>query len=656
MRSGTAASGQTGEGTTTLAVDAQGGDPLLLVVEGVLAGAEEPVELIFSAPLREVTTREVSVRRESGSQPVPEIDVDTDGRALTVRPVPAWEPGARYVLVLDKRLFAASGSGQDNVSLELPFRVADATDGNPVFDGLVADAEVAGDVLLLAARDQGLRAFDVSDPGLPGNLGYFGTAGGVAAVASDGFGLVGALCGDPATPTVLRLLALADLTTPNQQADELDSLGVSSEAGASAGALRAETVVKAAVFTIAEPEDGITVLRPDPDAPWTELRLAPALLAANHPVILLDGVTERVLWSATVPDPVPPDGMSILPGDLATPVAESRPLRLRAHRETIWYAFASAGRAVAARTVYHAGAPPTLEAVAVLENADLRAWLRGQGTDATCRKPGPEDPIYVGRVVLAPRDSARPVLLAASPYDGLLGVIPQSAAFSLAPNLVQCLRSNLGTRLADVAAARWEWEDESDRHGDRRHRPPPPGDPHPRRHRRAAPRAGHGPRPAVGPVPRRPRRSTRSAASSSCATTPATSRSTRSPARACPRRSCAPSRSPPGAGRSSSSPSSASPGSARPRCSTGRRSSRSSPTPTPTATLERTDYLQPLGAPGAARDGARAARCRASAGSSSAPPACRTASTPSTSPSPASAPGAARSRAGRRRSSPRRSS
>jgi hypothetical protein len=54
------------------------------------------------------------------------------------------------------------------------------------------------------------------------------------------------------------------------------------------------------------------------------------------------------------------------------------------------------------------------------------------------------------------------VLLSATPYDGLLGVIPQGGAMSLAPNLVQCLRSQLGTRLADVAAARWTWEDGSE--------------------------------------------------------------------------------------------------------------------------------------------------------------------------------------------------
>ena len=73
-----------------------------------------------------------------------------------------------------------------------------------------------------------------------------------------------------------------------------------------------------------------------------------------------------------------------------------------------------------------------------------------------------DDIAYLGRIAVAERHDARPVVLVASPYQGLYGVVQSGAGATIEPAWLQCFRSTEhGDRLEDVAAARWQYTDEA---------------------------------------------------------------------------------------------------------------------------------------------------------------------------------------------------
>ncbi len=79
-------------------------------------------------------------------------------------------------------------------------------------EAAVAEAALENNVLLVAARDDGLLVYDISNPAQPVRLNTVQTVGGMAGVASDGFGNVVTLEGRVEQHVVLRLWSLADLT------------------------------------------------------------------------------------------------------------------------------------------------------------------------------------------------------------------------------------------------------------------------------------------------------------------------------------------------------------------------------------------------------------------------------------------------------------
>ncbi|NOZ95862.1 MAG: hypothetical protein GXP47_14150, partial [Acidobacteria bacterium] len=456
-------------GKTALSIPAQPSQPCLVAVEKTLSAVGAPVTVFFDRKIEGKIhdgDGRISLSVQNGG--IPPVDISTAGQELTITPQTAWSFGASYTLTLTPALFQAAGFGQDGVSVDLPFHIFEPHHGTAAYDGLIADGALAGDVLLLAARGEGLKAYDVSNPGSVRLLGSFHSVdGGVAAVTTDGFGAVAVLTGVPPQPITLRLLKLSDLDAPGE-APQQAGLEITDQESASAGFLRAETTATSVPFTItgtiADTTDGITVTYPD-DHPesWTQLTIDASILTPGHPVILSDGISRRILWKGVAP----------ASGDLIIPrpspvAANDHPLLLRIHGDTILYAFAQAGPIVAARVTF---APDTgamgLEAVATATNGAIKGWIRQHPSD--CPVPGDSDRVYFGRLSLAPRvksgapnDPARPILLSATPFAGLLGFSQAGTSVSVDPTHLSCLRSADGVRLMDVASARFHWDDGSE--------------------------------------------------------------------------------------------------------------------------------------------------------------------------------------------------
>ncbi|NOZ79671.1 MAG: hypothetical protein GXP48_10930, partial [Acidobacteria bacterium] len=453
LKTGASTRGESASAGASLSVPAAAGEPLLLTVEGRVASASAPVTVLFGKKVEGKISKDDIALTVSGGT-VPDFDVSTRGAELVVTPASGWSDDARYDLTLGPAVFQKLGSGQDNVGVSLPFEGATAHHGTPAYDGLISDGTLEGDVLLLAERGEGLKAYDVSDPSNVTLLGAFHSAdGGVAAVTADGFGDVAVVTGVPPNPVSLRLLSLSDLEQPGE-ATQRAGLGITANETAGGGFVRAEVTATTTAFTLADPGTVLSVDRDAQTGAWTALHIPASLLTPYHPVVLEDGIGRQTLWHGTAPA----SGELVLhPSDLASPVAEDRPLVLRAHSDTILYAFTVAGRVMAARVTFASDGTLGLAAVAVKENIAIKTWI---GTRSTaCTKLGDADNVYFGRLALAPRTSGRPLLLSATPYVGLLGFLQSGTAVSLDPTYVQCLRSNAGTRLADVAAARVAWDD-----------------------------------------------------------------------------------------------------------------------------------------------------------------------------------------------------
>ncbi|MCP4657194.1 MAG: hypothetical protein GY856_17435, partial [bacterium] len=385
---------------------------------------------------------------------------------MTITPDPAWETDETYDLLLKKQLFSDLGHDQDlRNDIEIPLRVANVNSAPPILDeGIIADAAFAGDILLVAARDDGLKAYDISDPANPSHLvTALDTLGAVTAVATDGFGHVFALTGRHSEHSVIRMMLLETL------ADGLDSIppGDSSLSigglitNVTPGDLEVETIAEVRQFSPADPPSGVTV-QPEQGDDWTSITISASsgLLTPHHPLILHDHISGRILYEETVN----PGEDVVISNDNNLP--RSQPLLLRAHKETMLYAFSLGGALITGHVLFnepdHEDGQYVLEALDVLQNEDLRDWLRERSSDNLCREPSPVDTIYLGQLALAPRQDQRPVLLSAAHWDGLIGFTQATEPTVAPPSWVRCLRASQGYDLADVSAAEWTFAEDED--------------------------------------------------------------------------------------------------------------------------------------------------------------------------------------------------
>ncbi len=329
----------------------------------------------------------------------------------------------------------------------LPLKMAKVASDRPVTpEAAVAEAALENNVLLVAARDDGLLVYDISNPAQPVRRNTVQTVGGMAGVASDGFGNVVTLEGRVGQHVVLRLWSLADLT--GGAGSHIDEQQLSPPLTAvGPGDLELEVFADTVDFTAASPPAGIEVV-PEAGGGWASLLVGESLFTANHRVKLVDAITGSIVWSGWAPA----DGPLSIPNDHEVPLAQ--PLRLRAHADTLVWAHAAAGPVIAAKLTFGGSGASGFSLGAVGQNADLLSWIRGGQANNACRALGPEDPVYLGRLAATPRRSGENVLLAASRYEGIWG-FRQTGSPELSPDWIQCVRfGSLGSDLTDIASAR----------------------------------------------------------------------------------------------------------------------------------------------------------------------------------------------------------
>jgi len=461
-RSGSATAGGLG---LVMALGSEGvqlGDPMLLVLEGQVTAGDQELRLLFNKPVQGLVRPGDVAATELGGGALG-LDLEADGQTLLVRPDPLWKAGARYDLDL-RAVFVRAGQGQAfTAPIVLPLGAVEAVSGSPILPAdLVSDAALAGDVLLLAAGDAGLQAWDIADPAHPEWLTTSEGNDPVVGVAQDGFGHVVTMEGRTGEHVVLRLRLLAELmqSNPGPAGGHAEYLLAHGSPEQGPGHLTLEVMARSVAFdcTSTQPAAGIRVEPEELDQPWTQITVDSDLLITNHPVVLHDAISRRVLWRGTAGA-----------GDLNIPnqhgLPRSRPLLLRAHTETVVYAHALAGPAVAATIAIGNDATYAFSAGAVSTNSDLLHWTMSHQANA-CRDLGPADSIFLGRMAMAPLGGPDPraVVLSAARYDGLYALV-QSAAWpgvNALPTWLQCLRSPDGDTLADVAAATWRFDDLAD--------------------------------------------------------------------------------------------------------------------------------------------------------------------------------------------------
>ena len=150
--------------------------------------------------------------------------------------------------------------------------------------------------MLVAAREDGLLLYDMSNPAGPQPINRVETAGAMAGVESDGFGTVVTLEGRVGQHVVLRLWSLENLV--NGSDDHIAELELSPPlANVGPGDLELEVFAERLDFTIADPPAGQVTVETDASGAWTSLSVSADLLQPHHPVVLQDPISNRILWS-----------------------------------------------------------------------------------------------------------------------------------------------------------------------------------------------------------------------------------------------------------------------------------------------------------------------------------------------------------------------
>ncbi len=469
LRNGATRSVESGSGTMTLTNGSGGvkvGDPLVLVVEPLLAAGDQELRLLFNKNIGASFDQAWVKLVPEGDAHTSKVHAHAAGETLVLTPDPVWESGARYQLELAAAMFAALGHAQTLPGpVRLPIKVADVVSDGPVLppDASVGDVALEGDVLLVAAYDAGLESWDVSDPSSPRRIATSlpGLAP-VARVASDGFGHVLTVEGRVGEFVSLRLRRLEDLLVDGAQVPQLDEQELSQPfTGVGPGDLDLEVFSETVRFSPAElldaPVQGITVHPDNEETPtaWLSITVPPALMVPNHPVLLVDGSSRRVLARRTAPS----DGSELVI-DNADGLPLAQPLELRSHADTLVWAHAAAGPLVAAKVQIAAPGSPSLSLGAVEQNAALLAWILPKKEPEVCRELHSEDRVYLGRLAVAPRSGGATVLEAASAYEGLWVFRQEGAAPDVSPDQIDCRRADGSGDLADVASSWWHFDGE----------------------------------------------------------------------------------------------------------------------------------------------------------------------------------------------------
>ncbi|HSN54222.1 MAG TPA: DUF6531 domain-containing protein, partial [Candidatus Sulfomarinibacteraceae bacterium] len=442
----------------SLSMEAGVGNSMLLVIEPLLSSGSQPLTLVFDRSVAGVVEGDrFAVERVGESGSVATV-FDADGDTIHLAPESTWRAGARYELLLRPQLFIDLGAAVGR-ELRLPFKVAEAVAGEPLVDGVVADVAVEGDVMLVAARDQGLSAWDISDPSSPVRLGRTSSQISAAGVATDGFGHVVTLEGKVAQHVALRLWRLEELMVPGGVA-ALQAVQELSQplTNVGPGDLELEVFSEHVGFSVNDARSGVANARGITASPasveeeWEVLVIPAALLTPHHPVVLHDGLTGRVLRRVRAPAS---GDLTIAAAELELDPGESlgpaHPLLLRAHSSTLVWSHAAAGPAVLASITFgEDGLDFALGATA--QNEDLLDWVRRDWqSKGACRELTSVDSVYLGRLAVARKGDDEPTLLAASRYEGLWGIRRQGSV--LVPTWIECRRNSFGSDLADVAAA-----------------------------------------------------------------------------------------------------------------------------------------------------------------------------------------------------------
>ena len=350
----------------------------------------------------------------------------------------------------------ADFGSDDPIYANVAFKVAEAVSGEPLVDlVVVAGAALEGDVLLVAARDQGTQAWDISDPTKPVELGHTGSVISSAGVVSDGFGHVITLEGKVNQQVSLRLWLLKDLMVEGRITDLMAHQELSAPlTTVGPGDLEIEVSSNQIDFNAEEPPEGkITVTLNDTEDGWEQLTVSEDSVRPYHPVILHDGITGRILWR----DEAPPSGDLFIPHDkLDLADGESLPLayplRLRAHKETLVWAHASAGPVALAAITIDDSRENKYEfaLLSVGQNKDLLEWLiEGESPKKDpCRELLAADSVYPGRIAVARPLEGEATLYAASRYEGVWGIRKSGA--KLGPEWITCVRSSGGSELAGI--------------------------------------------------------------------------------------------------------------------------------------------------------------------------------------------------------------
>ncbi len=468
-----------------LSIPAKVGDRMLLIVEPVLSSGSQILAMTFDRRVEKdpptflqdrLTEADVQLNQTDPSQGSLTPRLDVSGDIVFIEPETAWRAGASYELTLLASAFENLGAEKAH-PIVLPFKVADAVSGNPMIDGLVADVALEGDVLLVAGRDQGLTAWDISNPEDPAELGRAETEIAVAGVASDGFGHVISLEGKVNQHVALRLYRFEDLAPEGDDpVDPAPVLAVQELSrpltSVGPGDLRIEVFSNQVNFTAQDAVDGLesaqgisATLNGTEDG-WTEMTIPENLMKPYHPVILHDAVTGRVLRRRVAPasGPLVVEYANLeLDGDEVLPL--NYPIRLRAHTDTLVWAHASAG-ATALSALDFSGGGHNFALVSVAQNEDLLGWFRHpDNPNVPCRELGSADSVYLGRIAVSRPEDGDPTLLAASRYEGVWGI--RRSGGTLKPDWIDCVRSSSGSDLTDIDVARLsfnvdgQWEEKT---------------------------------------------------------------------------------------------------------------------------------------------------------------------------------------------------
>jgi RHS repeat-associated protein len=402
-----------------LSLAASAGDRMLLAIEARGVALDTPLRVVFSEPVRPETFRlakPVGSSQSNGPHDPPDDWKAVDATTYELRPEGGWHPGTSYVLTLPAAVSDLEDPPQSLGSVvRLRFGTGDLHQWPSLAVGAVSGVVRQGNVAVVAAGEQGLVAFDISDIEHPARLNEYEFMHGSPArdVATDGWGLVAGIAGTVDGPDALALIRLSDLVEVRMTAwGAMDQKALTPIENPQGMPVSVACESRELVDALTPAHPGPIVVIADAFGVPFQVYVPATALFPNHPVRLEDAVTGELLWQGFAPDP---RNDVIVP--LSTwPREPNRPLRLRRHRDTLIHVAVSGG------DVSTWAAQPSAQ---VLEGHTLVGWKlvqlavwHGDPTKdpaADCRTASGEDVIFHRRVLPVPARFDRQGAVARSP-------------------------------------------------------------------------------------------------------------------------------------------------------------------------------------------------------------------------------------------------